>query len=265
MGQNAVNTLLAFSSIILFVFVTGLIIFFFQYRNRRAQHEREKALIEEKHKSDLLETQLKSRQQTMQFIGQEIHDSVTQKLTLASIYTHQLEFDQQDKIIIEKISGVNKIISDSLLELRDLSRSLTDTQLQDTPLPELIRLEAGRVNATGFCKVIVSCDAEVSINTSEKSTLIRVIQEFFQNSVKHSECNEIKVQVQNQTNGLVLFLTDNGKGFNPSDTNGGGIGISNMKRRIQFIGGTFQLNSGIGTGTRVDIFVPLKMKGAGAL
>ncbi|MBK8610826.1 MAG: histidine kinase dimerization/phosphoacceptor domain-containing protein [Chitinophagaceae bacterium] len=86
--------------------------------------------MKEKHHIELLNTQLESQQQTMHFIGQEIHDSVAQKLTLASIYTQRMEFDNEMPGIKDKLTGVSKIINDSLLELRELSKNLTDTKLQ---------------------------------------------------------------------------------------------------------------------------------------
>lgn len=77
---------------------------------------------------DLLNTQLQIQQQTMQFIGQEIHDSVAQKLTLASIYTQRMEFDNGVPAIKDKLGAVSKIVNDSLLGGRQISKDLTDTK-----------------------------------------------------------------------------------------------------------------------------------------
>ena len=67
------------------IFIAGLLLFLNQLKNRRILHEKEKSNIEKQHKLDLLNNQLKVQQQTMQFIGSEIHDSVAQKLTLATL------------------------------------------------------------------------------------------------------------------------------------------------------------------------------------
>ena len=79
---------------------------------------------------ELLDTQVQMQQQTMTYIGREIHDSVSQKLTLASIYAQKLEFESKDGTMSDKLKMINTIINDSLAELRDLSRTLTDSEFQ---------------------------------------------------------------------------------------------------------------------------------------
>src|SRR6185436_9531091 len=103
MGQTEIIIFIVLANIILLIFITGIIVFVFQYRKRKLLHEREKIFLEKQHKLDLLNSQLQVQSQTMQFIGQEIHDSVAQKLTLASIYTQQLEFENADTPLNEKI------------------------------------------------------------------------------------------------------------------------------------------------------------------
>ncbi len=258
MGQTKIILFLAFISLLILVLIAGVVIIVLRYRDKKLQYDREMKVLEEKHKFDLLQTQLSARQQTMQFIGQELHDSVTQKLTLASIYSQQAEYGHEYSPGKEKLTAISLIINDSLLELRDLSRSLTDTKIQEASLPELIRLEADQMNVMGMCKVTLETKGNIITSISEKSNLIRVVQEFFQNSMKHAACRTIKINIEQLANGIKLVLSDDGKGFDPDTLNGNGIGLENMKRRVQFTGGDFQLISGIGKGTTVNIFVPAK-------
>lgn len=220
-------------------------------------HVSEKSMIAEKHQLELLRIQLDARQQTMQFIGQEIHDSVTQKLTLASIYSQQLETEHDDPSARVKFSGISNIINDSLSELKDLSRNLTDTKLQNASFIDLIGYEAAQINATGICRISIDCDKDVIFSTMQKSSLIRVVQEFIQNSIKHAACNVITIKLSRKPEFTELKLDDNGKGFNVNDIKRDGIGLGNMKRRVQFLGGVFQLNSTPGEGTSAIIQIPV--------
>ena len=52
-------------------------------------------MISEAHTKELLSTQIEMQTQTMQYIGREIHDNVGQKLTLASLYTQQLAYENK--------------------------------------------------------------------------------------------------------------------------------------------------------------------------
>jgi signal transduction histidine kinase len=246
------------TNVILLILISGIVIFIFQYRKRKLVHEKEKAVMEEKHKLDLLHTQLHAQEQTMQFIGREIHDSVAQKLTLATIYTQKLEYENQFPAIADKLRRISGVINDSLEELRELSRTLADNKMHETSLRDLLYFECGRVNDTGMCKATLESNFDREISVTVKSFLLRVVQEFMQNSLKHSGCNLINVRVKEVKEGLILDATDNGKGFDSGNTQSRGIGLSNMKRRIHLIGGLFNLQSEPGKGTQLQIIIPEK-------
>jgi signal transduction histidine kinase len=258
MGQTEIKIFIVLSAIIAIIFIAGIIMFIFQYRKRRIFHEEEKSAIEKQHRLELLNTQLETRQQTMQFIGSELHDSVAQKLTLASIYSQRLQFENPDSKLSNKINSINHIINDSLSELRDLSKTLVNTSLQDTAFDHLLQQECDRVNDTGLCK----CDFESSytggISVTAKSFLFRVVQEFVQNSLKHAGCSRITITLGGDIDNLLLAIADNGKGFDSNNVKSAGIGLYNMKRRIQLIGGNFNLDSEVNKGTRLQISVPVK-------
>ncbi|HET6993534.1 MAG TPA: ATP-binding protein [Chitinophagaceae bacterium] len=255
MGETEIKIYVALIGAIVLVFIIGIILFIFQYRKRKLVYEKEKALIEEQHKLELLNNQLLIQQQTMQFIGSEIHDSVTQKLTLASIYSQKLEFENQQPVNSEKLQQISRIINDSLTELRDLSKTLTDNRLQHVSLTDLLATECERVNDTGICRASLENNFNRPINIAAKSFLFRVIQEFIQNSLKHSGCKTITINLEDGTNGLNLTISDDGKGFDPHSVRPGGIGLANMKRRISLIGGRFDLISRPGEGTRLQLFI----------
>ena len=192
----------------------------------------------------------------MQFIGGEIHDSVAQKLTLASIYSQKLEFENKYPGIADRLKGISEIINDSLTELRDLSRTLTDNRIQQTSLTDLLRQECERVNDAGICKATLVSDFNNEMSVTVKSFLLRVLQEFIQNSLKHAACNQIDVHIESQTDGLSVIASDDGQGFDSSNIHSKGIGLNNMSRRIRLIGGNFKLESKPGEGTVLRIFIP---------
>lgn len=192
----------------------------------------------------------------MQFIGREIHDSVAQKLTLASIYTQHIEFENQYPQLLGKLQGISRIINDSLDELRELSKSLTDSRLQQSELADLITLECERVNETGTCKMSFISNGTVILNSSVKIFLLRIIQEFIQNSLKHSKCSNLTIELNYTDDGLRLTAADDGIGFDTESVQSQGIGLNNMRRRIRFIGGVLNLQSEKDSGTKLQIFVP---------
>jgi signal transduction histidine kinase len=257
MGQAEIKIFIVLIGIIILVFIIGIIIFVFQYRHRRIVHEKEKALLNEIHNTQLLNTQVESQQQTMQFIGQEIHDSVAQKLTLASIYAQQLEFENRDENLTKKINPVNKIINDSLLELRQLSKNLTDAKLQYEDLASLISHECEMINATGVCTAKLEIEKIPELSIPMKSSLLRIVQEFLQNSLKHAGCKQIFVAISNSDDQLKISMTDDGKGFILAEVVHNGIGLDNIRRRIQHLKGKHNLISEPDKGTTLELIIPL--------
>jgi signal transduction histidine kinase len=87
--------------------------------------------------------------------------------------------------------------------------------------------------------------------------LLRIAQEFLQNSLRHASCHNIVIRSTYDQKGLGLLLEDDGKGFEyPGGIAGNGIGISNMKKRALIIGAELTLQSSPGKGTSLDIFIP---------
>jgi signal transduction histidine kinase len=234
------------------------LLFISLFRKRKIMHEKEKETIEKQHQIALLNTQLNSQRQTMQHIGQEIHDSVAQKLTLASIYAQRMQFENKQPEKSNQLEGISKIINDSLLELRQLSKNLTDNHLQNASLSELIKTECEQVETTGICKTIFETPALPEINIATKSSLIRVIQEFIQNSIKYSGCKIIDIKIEAIGNTLGVTLHDDGAGFDMEEALHTGAGLNNIRRRIQILNGTCNFQSEKGMGTKLDITIPLQ-------
>ena len=258
MGESEIVVFIVLVNCIILILIAGIVLFVLQYRKRKLHHEKEKAVIEKQHKLDLLNNQLQIQQQTMQFIGSEIHDSVAQKLTLASIYSQQLEFQNQHPDLLDKLGKISDIINDSLIELRDLAKTLANNGTSEESLLQLLQKEANRVNGTGICKMQVLANFNSEIKLTVKSFLFRVLQEFIQNSLKHSGCTVINIDITGTADGLSVKASDNGKGFENDRQQSGGMGLNNMKRRMHLIGGRFTLDSKNGTGTTLDLFIDNK-------
>lgn len=255
MGKTEIILILSIITAVIFIFIAGIIMFVNQYRNRLRLNEQEKIALEKQHKLDLLNNKLNVQQQTMQFIGNEIHDSVAQKLTLATLYTQKLEYENSPLAISGRLTEIGMIINESLEELRDLSRTLSNSNIQDKQLSELLDTECKKINAAGICRIESEYNCSLPMSFIVKSSLLRVIQEFIQNSLKHSGCNLISISFNETSAGLSVILSDNGKGFDSTGSDSGGIGLNNIKRRIHFIGGTSGIQSSTGNGTTLQLFL----------
>jgi signal transduction histidine kinase len=97
-----------------------------------------------------------------------------------------------------------------------------------------------------------------AISVTVKSFLLRILQEFIQNSLKHAGAKLIRMTVESDNGDLVLIASDDGNGFDAHNPGKKGMGLSNMERRVQLMGGSAVLTSEIGKGTRLNVRIPEK-------
>ncbi|HEY9046753.1 MAG TPA: histidine kinase [Ohtaekwangia sp.] len=249
--------LIGTSMIVLIVFLLAVLAVMIIYRKRKLEHQEEIEDMNERFSHELLQTQVEVQQQTMQYIGREIHDNVGQKLTLAVLYAQQLTDDNPESQ--KRINTIAGIINESLSDLRSLSRNLTDSNYMHVDLYQLISAEFLKVQAAGFCQTeIHTTHTKIQASSAVKSFVLRILQEFLQNSVKHSGCSKLYLDFQQEAKGLAIQASDNGKGFEMGDGSiyTRGIGLGNMKRRADIIGAEFTLESAPGDGTKMKLYIP---------
>lgn len=253
MGEKTVIITLIIANIIFVTFVGGIFMFIKQYKLKRKEHETELLHKEEVHKKELLQTQVEIQTQTMAHIGREIHDNIGQKLTLASIYAKQFGHESESEEVLDKMGNIDGIISESLVELRRLSKTLTDGSIGNYTIQQLINIEIDKIKSLNQCHVECKLDDTILIKSFQtKTVLVRVIQEFIQNSLKHANCETIKVSLLSIGNEIELKLEDDGKGFD-LNKKASGIGLKNIKKRVELIRGEYELKSELNIGTELII------------
>ncbi len=257
MGKTGIIISLITVTLVLAALIAGIFIFIYQFRRKRMEYDMEKERIEQKHQQELLTTQLEMQRQTMQHIGREIHDNVGQKLTLASLYAQQLGFTNPGNHLHESLTGIGNLINESLTELRNLSKNLTDQYFVQADIQELVGRECEKINALNTCTATVSFSGPPPVfHFPVKMIVIRVLQEFMQNSLKHSGCTTIAITLNNDPDGFTIDAADNGSGFDMAAQGNKGIGLQNIKKRTEMIGAELLIKSEKNKGTALHLFIP---------
>jgi signal transduction histidine kinase len=192
-------------------------------------------------------------------IARDLHDDLTQKLTLLSIEIAQLPRDA--RAAGELAAGV-KGVSDRAREIAADVRSLA-YQLHPSRL-EILGLVAA---VQGVCDDFATQhglrvdfdhpDVSAAIPLDVALCLYRIVQEALQNVVKHSGAAEASVSLSGKSGVLDLQIADRGAGFALDAGEPAGIGLVSMRERINLVGGTIVIDSAPGAGTRVCAKVPL--------
>lgn len=205
-------------------------------------------------------------------IAREIHDELGQVLTVAKIYLTVLQNNLLSGSTItgsdvrKRLDSAIAIIDDSISKVKDIAYELRPIVLDDLGLKEAIEWEAKKFQtSTGIHCTVQSAHQPVRIEKKRAAAIFRIFQEALTNVARHANATLVDIQVKQETDDLVLEITDNGKGIEESELQKvKSLGILGMKERALFLRGSISIGSLNGTGTRVMLTVPLRGKKNGA-
>jgi signal transduction histidine kinase len=234
-----------FFAILMTLFVVGIVLL---HRQRQLQNRQKLDQIKAEHEKTLLNIENEIQQETLTHIGRELHDNIGQLLSLAKISLHSAKPEKQ--------AEVKEYITQIIKEVRALSKTLNLDWVESVSLDDFIRQQLDKIQNTGFCEVQFQSDGSfLELKKDQKLVLIRVIQESLNNAIKHAEPSKIAIQVHQHQTIRKIEIIDDGKGFDPSQQSSGS-GMSNLSKRMETIGGKFNLTSKVGKGTHITLELP---------
>ena len=207
--QEIFNTIELFS-IFFILLVSIIIITAILYHNRKRSHKIDLANFQ----NTLLQTQMEIREQTMQTIGADLHDNIGQLLSLTSQMLDSVKLEDVEKAQ-KKIDTALELTKLSIKEMRLLGKLLQGEQLMALGLPGAIRHMINWIEKSG--QFVVNYDVEgeqPAYNNPDKDLILfRIMQEVFNNIIKHSKAKEISITLGYSEQGVRLQVIDNGMGF----------------------------------------------------
>ncbi|MGZ9225882.1 MAG: sensor histidine kinase, partial [Anaerolineales bacterium] len=120
-----------------------------------------------------------------------------------------------------------------------------------------------RVDGQGFPlgQIASGATKESSLEPVFGESLYRIVQESISNAIKHARARQVFIQIGSESNKLCLSIKDDGVGFIPrsgEESKAGGFGMNNMRERAEALGGSLQIISVPGEGTRVEVMIPIR-------
>ena len=229
------------------------------YNKRKRKHSEEKQSMQQLFTQQLLQSRLEMQEHTFNTVSEEIHDNVGQILSLASIQL-SMSIGKADTSEIT-LKDIKENIDNALNDLRNIAKNLNGNHLQHLSLSQFLNRTEDQITKNGFIsceKVITGEEKEISLQ--KKFILFRILQECFQNVIKHANASAIKIEIKYETEGLKLIFNDNGKGFDPEkqtdNQQSKGLGLANMQNRVGLINGIIIINSLPNQGTTILISIP---------
>jgi signal transduction histidine kinase len=194
-------------------------------------------------------------------IAKDIHDDLGSSLTRIMMLGERAEEDLGRRENLEV--HVGKIVSTARRTVQALDEIVWAVNPENDTLEGLVQYISHYADEF-FENTSVSCRLEMPealpafiLPADVRHDLFLVVKEAFNNILKHSQASEIRVRVSGDGMAVVIEIEDNGCGFDPQKNGGGrvGNGLTNMRKRIEGLGGELRLASAPSAGTKLHIKV----------
>jgi signal transduction histidine kinase len=194
-------------------------------------------------------------------IAYSVHDEsgqllVAVHLALAEL-AQQLPASQKEQIV-----RIEELLNHVEKQLRRYSHELRPTILDDLGWIPAIRFLADAVSKRAGVSINVQSEVSGRLPIAVETTLYRIVQEAFNNTIKHANAKNVWIRAWRETSVLNCSIRDNGSGFDSrqlEESSGQkGLGLIAMRERLSALGGTLRIISCPGEGTELAIRLPLE-------
>jgi signal transduction histidine kinase len=213
---------------------------------------------------EILNAKIEVQENTLQHISREIHDNIGQKLSVVRIYVNNLELQEKELQSKENLVNISNLLGDAINDLRNTANALNAEKLATLSLIDSLKMEAQQLNQMNVqkCKLTILGNEQHKLNKQQELLVFRICQEFIHNSVKHSQCNQITIDLHNSAKQLSLFLHDDGTGFNYTEQlrNGTGNGLRNIASRAKALGANIFIDKHL-KGANLKLILPFQNSG----
>ena len=247
-------------STFLILLMAGFIVtILYLYRKKQLTYFKTIEELKLDYEKSLLHTQLEIQEQTLQHISREIHDNISLSLTLAKLNLNTFDWHCPGKAK-SQINCSLEQVSKAITDLSYLSKGLNSELIANQGLIEVLKNEIDRLKELNlFALNYTITGIAVFMDSQKELVIFRIIQEAFNNIIKHAKATIVKLSLHYDVEELKILITDNGKGFHNeriAENNKSSAGLSNMNKRAKVLNGKTIVQSTPQAGTSVYITIP---------
>lgn len=191
-----------------------------------------------------------------------LHDSIGQGLAVAKLkletLRHILPREYQ-----ERIDDILVLIQQIIVDTRTITADISPPILYELKFDQALVWLGDRFRKEYGLNVEVSCDEQdIALSEGVRVMLFRSIQELLTNAVKHAQATSVRIQLRREGKEACAFVMDNGVGFDKHNQSrfpsaSGGFGLFSIRERLTQLGGRMSVESKVGGGTQVHLWVPV--------
>ncbi|MES2331264.1 MAG: ATP-binding protein [Bacteroidota bacterium] len=244
--------------------IVFIVVIFQLYRKKKLLQEKEVENLKTAFEKELLQTRLEIQEDVLKNVSMEIHDNIGQIMLLAKVNISILQTMPLPEAGLELIKDTKGMLTKASEDISQLSRSLNSDRITDIGVFAAMTHELKLMQQKKLFNIFIPDPMEITGKKLPKETqllVFRMFQEISNNIIKHAAATLVTFSIDQQNNGYHLQLEDNGKGFafTPSpagQSNYNGVGLRSLQSRVNLFKGTIRIESILGKGTTIAIFIP---------
>ena len=204
-------------------------------------------------------------------IGQDLHDSLGQKLTGAvflsrSLLNYFLNLQPPTSNLQQfpkHAKTLNETLKEAVGQVRNMARGLAPVALNDESLGEALKHLAEEMTSLyGVSCELIECAALPALNQKTKEQLYLIAREAVNNAARHGQARHVTIRLADGESGWTLRIDDDGKGLPQTQLSAIShqpsalspvMGVRIMRHRARLIGATFNLTSAPDQGTCISV------------
>ncbi len=237
-----------------------------QAQLEQAQAERLKALEQQEIlRRELLQHTVRTQEEERAHVARELHDEMAQILTAFSLDLGTIQqgnarsvaaLRQAQQPILKRLQDLSRQMSQGMYRM---VRSLRPAHLDELGLEAALRyMLEQEFKPRGLPAALEIRGESRRVDPLVETVLFRVAQEALTNVQRHAQATETRVCLCYEKDSVCLRVSDNGQGFDPSQTFSAphGWGLAGMQERAESMGGRLRVESASGQGTTIEVWIP---------
>ena len=246
------------------VFFAILAFIYFQYYKnskliglqRRELDAQKIKTLEKENRLAKVQSMMQGQEYERERIAKDLHDGLGGLLSTIKIQFDGLEEEDKDLEESHQFQKTTQLLDEACDEVRRIAHNMVPEIITQLGLIEALEDLTISLKRKGLKIHLQTFNLETDLDEEFEKTIYRIVQELFSNIIKHAKATEVIVQLIEREEKIELIVEDNGEGFEYSDE-AAGMGIRNIRSRIDFYNGEYNLESEIGEGVTVTITLPI--------
>jgi two-component system, NarL family, sensor histidine kinase DevS len=208
---------------------------------------------------------LRAAEEERQRIARELHDDTAQRLAGLMLMLRVAGMTEDAEERDRRLEQVREEIAEAADAVRRIARGLRPPVLDEVGLPAALDSLVRSLRHAHGLDIHLAIEARAGrLNADSELAMYRIVQEALGNAIRHSNASRVAVTLRVEDHALRAEIEDDGRGFSverPFPDEGQGLGLVGMRERARNAGGTLEIESAPGTGTRIRVALPFGRPG----